>query len=148
MPEYIFSGKYDSELGSVKVKILLIHFIDDDGIHIVYSPHLDQSGYGKTYKEAQASFKIACGDFIDYTMKKKTLGKVLSELGWKIKGTIRRPKKISVPDMSHVIRENHYVSEIFDKYTSVNTYQQELGIQVLRHLKMDKNEFFNIMDTL
>ena len=127
MPQYIFEGDYKNKLGFVKVKLLLFHFQDENKIHFIYSPHIDLTGYGNNITEAKKSFEIVFEDFIDYTLKKKTLGKVLSDLGWELKGTAKKPKKVIAPSITSVIRDNRYVSEIFDKYP-VNTYHQEVGL--------------------
>jgi hypothetical protein len=55
------------------------------------------------------------------------LGKVLTSLGWELKGSAKKPKKVLAPSITSVIKENEYVSEIFDKYP-VNTYHQEVGL--------------------
>lgn len=127
MSKYLFEGDYSNKSGNVKVKLLLVHFQDDDGVHFIYSPHLDLSGYGHTENKAKESFKIVFEDFVDYTLKKKTIGKVLKNLGWELKGTLKRPRNILAPSITSVIGKNDYVSEIFDKYP-VNTYHEEVGI--------------------
>ncbi|MBR9854090.1 MAG: hypothetical protein GYB37_05850 [Algicola sp.] len=127
MSKYLFEGDYSNKSGNVKVKLFLVHFIDEGGIHFIYSPHLDLSGYGNTEADAKESFKIVFEDFVDYTLKKKTIGKVLKSLGWKLKGTMKRPKNIVAPSITSIIGKNDYVSEIFDKYP-VNTFHQEVGI--------------------
>jgi hypothetical protein len=76
---------------------------------------------------AKNSFEIALEDFVDYTLKKKTIGKVLSGLGWEIKGTTQKPRKVLAPSITSVIKDNEYVSEIFDRY-STNTFHQEVGL--------------------
>ena len=130
MSQYIFEGKYQNMSASVKVKLLLFHFEDENKIHFIYSPHLDLTGYGKRLEEARKSFEIVFEDFVDYTLKKKTLGKVLTDLGWQLKGSAQRPKKVMAPSITSVIKDNKYVSEIFDKYP-VNTYHQEVGLPVI-----------------
>ena len=127
MAQYIFEGKYQNKSTSVKVKLLLFHFEDENKIHFIYSPHLDLTGYGTTFEEARKSFGIVFEDFVDYTLKKKTLGKVLTGLGWKLNGSAQKPKKVLAPSITSVIKDNEYVSEIFDKYP-VNTYHQEIGL--------------------
>ncbi len=127
MANYIFKGDYKNKTGFVTVKLLLVHFKDEKDIHFIYSPHLDLTGYGRNLREAKKSFGIVFEDFIDYTLKKKTLGKVLNDLGWKLKGSLKNPRKIFAPSITSVIKENDYVSEIFDKYP-VNTYHKEVGI--------------------
>ncbi len=130
MTDYLFQGGYKNKAGEVKVNLLLIHFKDESNIHFIYSPHLDLTGYGQNLKDAKKSFEIVFEDFIDYTLKKKTLGKILSKLGWELKGTLKRPRKILAPSITSVISQNKYVSEIFDKYP-VNTFHQEVGIPAL-----------------
>lgn len=129
MPPYIFEGKYRDKTAIVRVKLLLVHFQDENKVHFVYSPHLDLTGYGNDVIQAKDSFEIVLEDFVDYTIKKKTLTKVLTELGWELKGSEKRPKKIIAPSITSVINENKYVSEIFDKYP-VNTYHKEIGLPV------------------
>ena len=130
MAQYIFEGKYQNKSGSVMVKLLLFHFVDEHKVHIIYSPHLDLSGYDSNFEEARKSFEIVFEDFIDYTLKKKTLNKVLSGLGWELKGSAHKQRKVIAPSITSVIKDNKYVSEIFDKY-SVNTYHQEVGLPSL-----------------
>jgi len=130
MAEYIFKVDYKNKTEYGKVKLLLVHFKDENNVHFIYSPHLDLTGYGKNLREAKKSFEIVFEDFIDYTLKKKTLGKVLTNLGWELKGSLKKPRKILAPSITSVIKENDYVSEIFDKYP-VNTYHKEVGIPAL-----------------
>lgn len=130
MAQYIFEGGYKKKSGNVLVRLLLFHFEDENKVHFIYSPHMDLTGYGNDIVEAKKSFEIVFEDFVDYTLKKKTLGKVLPDLGWDLKRSTKRPKKVLAPSITSVIKENEYVSEIFDKY-SVNTYHQEVGLPAL-----------------
>lgn len=126
--QYIYKKDFNYEGGgSVKVKLLLLSFQDENKIHFVYSPHLDLTGYGKSTKEANDSFDIMLDDFIDYTIKKKTIGKVLENLGWSIKGALKKPKKVIAPSITNIIGKNKYVSEIFDKYP-VQTHHEDIQI--------------------
>lgn len=127
MEEYLFEGSYKSTSKRVRVKLLLAHFKDENNVHFIYSPHLDLTGYGKSLAEAKKSFKIVFEDFVDYTLKKKTLGKVLTNLGWDLKGSIKKPRRVIAPSITSVIADNDYVSDIFDNY-NVNTYHEEVGI--------------------
>jgi len=129
MSQYIFEGKYQDRSASVKVRLFLVHFQDENKVHFVYSPHLDLTGYGNNVTEAKESFEIVFEDFVDYTIKKKTLTKVLTDLGWQLKGSEKHPKKVIAPSITSVINDNNYVSEIFDKYP-VNTYHKEVGLPV------------------
>lgn len=127
MAPYIFKGGFENKAGSIKVMLLLFHFEDENKVHFIYSPHLDLTGYGNNKEEAKNSFEIVFEDFVDYTLKKKTLSKVLTDLGWVLKGSAKKPKKILAPSITSVIKDNEYVSEIFDKYP-VSTYHQEIGL--------------------
>lgn len=130
MGEYIFKGDYTNTVGIARVNLLLIHFKDENGVDFIYSPHLDITGYGRGLKAAKKSFEIVFEDFIDYTLKKKTLSKVLTKLGWEINGNPKRLKQLLAPSIASVIRENDYVSELFDTYP-VQTYHQEVGIPAM-----------------
>ena len=129
MSHYIFEGKYQGKSKSVRIRLFLVHFQDENKVHLIYSPHLDLTGYGNNLTEAQKSFEIVFEDFVDYTLKKKTLAKVLTGLGCELKGTEKHPEKVIAPSVTSIINDNKYVSEIFDKY-SVNTYHKEVGLPV------------------
>ena len=129
MSHYIFEGKYQDRSSAVKVRLLLFHFQDENKVHLIYSPHLDLTGYGNIMSEARESFEIAFVDFIDYTIKEKTLAKVLKDLGWKISDSEKHPKKVIAPGIASVINDNEYVSEIFDKYP-VKTYHKQVEIPI------------------
>jgi hypothetical protein len=130
MGQYIFRGDYKNKSGNVKVKLILFHFQDETNVHFIYSPHLDLTGYGYSLDEAKKSFEITFNDFVDYTLNKKTLGKVLKQLGWEIKGKAKKPQKVLAPGIGSVIRDNDYVSEIMDKY-QVNTFHENVGLPVV-----------------
>ena len=48
-------------------------------------------------------------------------------IGNMVEFKIKRPKKVIAPSITSIIKNNKYVSEIFDKYP-VNTYHQEVGL--------------------
>lgn len=117
MSKFQFKGNFKNDQGGVKVNLILVSFQDENGIQFIYSPHLDLTGYGNTEQEAKDSFNIAFEDFVDYTIKKRTLPSILEKLGWTLKGgTKKKPKKINAPSLGDVIKDNDYVSEIFDTY--------------------------------
>ena len=127
---YVFEGDYKNLSGNVKVKLFIVHFQDENGVHFVYSPHLDLTGYGEDFNSAKESFFIVFEDFVDYTLNKKTMGVVLTKLVWNlIKGKVKKPRKIQAPSITDVIKDNKYVSEIFDKYPT-ETYHEEVGLPV------------------
>jgi len=130
MSQYIFKKGIQKDSNLINARLLLIHFKDENKVNFIYSPHLDLTGYGNNISEAKASFEIVFDDFIDYTLKKKTIGKVLTKLGWQLKGSIKKPKKVIAPSITSIISENEYVSDIFDKY-STKTFHQDIGIPAM-----------------
>jgi hypothetical protein len=114
----------------VKVRILLFHFTDEQGVHFIYSPYLDLTGYGYTLKDAKKSFEVVFADFLDYTLKKATLGSLLKKLGWKQqKGSVKKPVRSLAPSITTVIANNKHIAEIFDKYP-LHTYYQEVDLPI------------------
>lgn len=126
MSKFLFEGGHKNKSGTAMFRLILFYFIDEDNVHFIYSPHLDLTGYGHNEEEAKESFKIVYTDFIDYTLNKKTLGSVLQKLGWQIKGSLKKPKKVTTPSMSS-IQNKEYVSDIFDNY-KVSTFHKEVAM--------------------
>lgn len=91
MAKYIYQADFEGPKANVKINLFLIHFQDENKTHLIFSPHLDLTGYGSNLKDAKKSFEIVLSDFIDYTINKKTLTKVLTSLGWRTKGTSKKP---------------------------------------------------------
>jgi hypothetical protein len=113
----------------VKANIVLISFKEQDN-YIVYSPHLEVTGYGKSEDEAMQSFNHCLGVFLDYTVNKKTLHKELISLGWELKkGTIKRPLKVNAPSMSDLLKHNSALEELLNKQ-NITTMQKEVAIPV------------------
>lgn len=120
------SSTIEIKKDEIKVRILLFHFIDEQGISFVYSPHLDITGYGHSLGEAKKSFEIVFDDFLDYTTKKGTLGRLLQKLGWKhAKGSIKKTEKALAPSITSVIADNKYIADLFDKYP-LHTFYKEV----------------------
>lgn len=59
MAQYILEKGYKNDQSIVKVKLLLIHFEDENNIQFIYSSHLDLTGYGDSISDAKNSFEIA-----------------------------------------------------------------------------------------
>ena len=66
---------------------LSINFLREGKRFIAYSPALDLSTSGKTYKEAKRRFQEAAQLFFEETMKKGVLKEVLRDLGWQFKNS-------------------------------------------------------------
>ncbi|MEI6436047.1 MAG: hypothetical protein WCP32_14460 [Bacteroidota bacterium] len=129
MSRYIFEGQFQFRTNAIKVRLLLFYFEDENRVHFIYSPHLDLSGYGTDFESAKKSFEIVFEDFIDYTVRKKTLTRVLTKLGWQMGSGLKPRKRILAPSITSIIKDKGYVSDIFNRY-SVTTYHQEVGIPV------------------
>jgi len=130
MSQYIFKKGIRKDSNLINIRLFLIHFKDENRVNFIYSPHLDLTGYGNNLSEAKASFEIVFDDFIDYTLKKKTIGKVLTKLGWQLQGSLKNPKKVIAPSITTVIGDNDFVSDIFNKY-STKTFHEEVGIPAM-----------------
>lgn len=115
--------------GNVKANIVLFIFTEEDNF-IVYSPHLEVTGYGKSEEEAMQSFNHCLGVFLDYTVNKKTLHKELATLGWVlVKGIAKNPKKISAPSVTDLLKNNTSLGQLLNKQ-NIRTFQKEVSIPV------------------
>ena len=113
----------------VKANIVLISFKEEDN-YIIYSPHLEVTGYGKTEDEAMQSFNHCLGVFLDYTTNKKTLHQELINLGWKLKkGSVKNPRKIDAPSMGELVKHNAQLEELLNKQ-NITTTHKEVAIPV------------------
>ena len=103
------SGQYRDGKNAVNVKLSLIEF-EEDGLHFVYSPALDLTGYGKTEESAKESYTLAMEEFIKYTTHKNTLLDELERLGWTISS---KKNLVSAPSLPDLIQNREYLVEIF-----------------------------------
>lgn len=97
------SRKYNIDLSLIEFK--------EDEVTIIYSPALDVTGYGYNHNEARNSFTEALKEFLVFSKTKKTLNKVLSDLGWSIKEDIDKPK-ICPPKDSDLVHSNSTYNDI------------------------------------
>lgn len=109
-----FSGKFLNSQTKVSVTVGLFEF-QEDGNTIIYSPAFDLSGYGKDLSEAKHSFEETLDEFLDYTIKKKTFVKELNRLGWKLKPSDIKKKRIKSPELATLITKNDYLAEILNE---------------------------------
>jgi hypothetical protein len=114
MEDLAFNATYKSITGIVEIGLNLFQF-KEDGIQFIYSPDLDLTGYGKTIRKARRSFEESLAEFITYTIRKKTLDKELKKHGWTlIRPRRQRPKSYSPPDLASLLRDNEYLTDIFN----------------------------------
>ncbi|MEQ9297020.1 MAG: hypothetical protein RIF33_00580 [Cyclobacteriaceae bacterium] len=105
-----FNAQDGTQLG-VSVPVILF---EDEGLHFMMCPPLDITGYGDTPEEAEASYKIMMDEFLDYTLKKKTLIKELTRLGWKVKkNNLKKP--VQPPTITEVAKHNQEVNRIINE---------------------------------
>jgi hypothetical protein len=98
--------------GKMHIRIAMFSFKENDNF-IVYTPHLEVSGYGKSEEEAMNSFNTCLGEFLDYITNKKTMHTVLSQLGWELKkGSVKHPKKITAPQWTDLLKSNEDLTRI------------------------------------
>lgn len=125
----IINVDFKNNEGCVRANIVLIYFKEEDNF-IIYSPHLEVTGYGKSEKEALESFNISLKMFFDYTINKNTLYDELISLGWELKkGTLKKPKKINAPSWTNLIKRNAELESILNT-KNITTTHREVAIPV------------------
>ena len=62
---------------------LSVSFLREGKKYVAYTPALDLSTSGRTYKEAKRRFSEIVNIFFEELVKKGTLEEVLRDLGWK-----------------------------------------------------------------
>ncbi|MFA5403627.1 MAG: hypothetical protein WC358_01715 [Ignavibacteria bacterium] len=68
----------------IKLKLLL-GILKEGEYFVAYCPAFDLSGYGYSEKEAKSSFEKNVEIFLEETIEKGTLEKVLLNLGWTLR---------------------------------------------------------------
>lgn len=114
MKKMKFSGQYTDDKNSIRINVSVFQF-KEDNIVILYSPAFDLSGYGLNLEEAKDSFKETLSYFLEYTTKKKTLIRELKKLGWKIHTDKRKTQKIQAPELSELILNRNFLTEILNE---------------------------------
>lgn len=86
-----------------------IQIFPEDKFWIAYCPILEISGYGDSEEQAKESFEVSLKIFIDETVKKGTLEKILLDLGWSLskfpKASYKPPKLALSNRKKSVVRE-------------------------------------------
>ena len=108
-----FHGQWKSGDHSVQVDLPLIIFFEDN-YHIVFCPALDISAAGKTEAAAMDAFQESLGEFLLYTVRKKTLVSDLEAHGWTVKKSLQKPA--IPPNMSYLLDNNDEFKRVFDNY--------------------------------
>lgn len=86
------------EIKKVEIKIAYAVLTNNRGRFIVYSPHLNVVGYGKSSEEAEADFEVAIQDFISFHYSENQLREKLISLGYRFYDhKSKAPDNFSVP---------------------------------------------------
>lgn len=119
MADLIFTGELRTSKAGVKANLELYSFVDD-GVHIVYCPALDLSGYGYSIDEAKKSFSEVFEQHITYCISKNTLQDDLLKHGWNVRG--KKSKNIKAPKLEDLLQRNEAFRNILNKdYSKFNT---------------------------
>ena len=98
----------------------------EDGIHYIYAPSLDLTGYGESEEQALSSFEYTLGEFVSYTQSKKTLFEELERLGWSVN---KQKKRVHAPDHGELLLDNETYRELSVR-EGVRQGQKELALAV------------------
>lgn len=109
-----FSGQFVNDSAKLSLIVNLFQF-QENGNTIIYSPAFDLSGYGKSITKAKESFEITIGEFLNYTIHKKTLAKELKRLGWKVNSEDIKQGRLKTPVLADLIQKNDYLAKILNE---------------------------------
>ncbi len=99
---------------SVKVEVQ-VKLIKDGDYIVAFAPALELSSYAKTPEQAKKAFNEALALFLEDTMERGTLERILLDLGW----TLRK-----VPEVKYIPPRTHAFP------TAIESLRQEIQIPV------------------
>jgi len=105
----------------INIELQILMFVEE-GVHFVYSPALDLTGYGTTGKEAMKSFSVVLEEFVKYTENKKTVYKELMRLGWTVN---QRKKRVHPPLEEELLEDNETYRDLKG---NPNVYQSSTNV--------------------
>ncbi len=109
----------------VDVNVDIIEYLED-GVFFLYSPALDLVGYGMSEEEARQSWEVVLGEYVSYTMNKKTLIKDLRSRGWKVK---RKDFLVTPPSLTWMLENNSELTKVYNNYNfSKRSHQVSLPV--------------------
>lgn len=106
-----FDGTFPHKDGTAQVTLLVLLW-EEGGVHFVYSPHLDMTGYGKSEREAKESFEITLSEFVKYTHNKGTVYRELERLGWTVNV---KKKRVKGPTDEELKQDNETYRELLTR---------------------------------
>lgn len=110
---------HGNEIHTVETPLLIF---EDEGQWFYYSPALDLTGYGLNQAEAEQSYKVALEELLKYTINKKTLKKLLIDLGWHFTKHSKKNQILEAPSLAQLLARDNYLKEIFNEkeYHKIN----------------------------
>lgn len=121
MSNFIFDAEMQMPKVNLKAHLDLYSFLDN-GIHIIYCPALDMSGYGNSEDEARASFEEVFTNSIKYMVNKNTLHQDLRKHGWNVRG--KKSHDLKSPKFEDMYKSNKDFKNIIDNKPYQKTYTE------------------------
>jgi hypothetical protein len=117
------AASFDDGSVRINLQVNLLIWVED-GIHFMYAPSLDLTGYGESESVAEASFKVTLREFVEYTKNKRTLFEELERLGWLVN---KRKKRVHAPNHAELLSDNETYRELSER-SGVRSGQTELAL--------------------
>jgi hypothetical protein len=111
MDKIRYKADFSNRKATVKMRLAMVAYMDDDSIHYMYCPALDLTGYGYSDREAKSSFAQTLKLYLEYTVNKQTLIDDLKAHGWSLKNK----KNLVSPAFSDMLKNNKDFENIVDK---------------------------------
>lgn len=111
MAQAHFRGSFNGGKYNISIS-LSIYMWEEEGIHFVFAPALDLTGYGNSEEEAKRSFEVTLAEFLQYTNNKQTFYDELEHLGWSVN---RRKRRIHAPAFEEMLEDNESLKEVLNK---------------------------------
>jgi len=97
----------DNKNFSIEVEIIILK---EGKYFVAYCPALELSSYGKSQSKALSAFEENLGIFLEETLKKQTLEKVLLGLGWILQQKPKanyQPPRYDINAMNKLFKSNY-----------------------------------------
>ena len=120
-----YSANYKGSKYNIDVA-LDVYIWKEDGIHFVYAPALDLTGYDKTEVKAKDSFSKMLEEMIKYMHNKDTIFNELERLGWSVN---RKKKRINAPNIQELIQDNDAFADLLNK-SDYRKERQDVQLQL------------------
>ncbi len=122
-------ARYSANFKGSKYQIdvnLDVYIWNEDGIHFVYAPALDLTGYDKTEAKAKGSFSIMLDETLKYMTNKDTLFNELERLGWTVN---RKKRRVNAPELQELMQDNEEFKNLLNNH-DYKKVRQELQLSL------------------